>query len=229
MEPKKNPKYDVHRKRNVIFNFSLALSLLIVISAFRIAVPYVNEIPRPEPDDPSITYDFTIPVTTIADKTPPPPEVKTRTKPIDITKIKVVDVLQAGPDDEPTEITDPQDLPNPFGGLELPNEIPDDSTFIAVEHKPEPVGGYASFYKTLGDNLRYPKKAIRYNTSGTVFVEFVIDKKGDPQQIKVVRGIGNGCDEEAMRVIGLSRWNPGKQRGKPVKVRMVLPVNFKLQ
>ncbi len=227
MEPKKNPRYDVHRKRNLIFNFSLALSLLIVISAFRIAVPYETgdgDLPRPVVPD---VYVAAVPVTTHKEKLPPP-AVKQPAQLIDLSRIKeAVLVSESSPD--PAVDPDPEELSDPFSGLELPVEFPDDTTtFIFVEHKPEPVGGLDAFYKTLGKNLRYPKKAIRYNTTGTVYVEFVVERNGVPQRINVVRGIGNGCDEEAMRVIGLSRWNPGKQRGKPVKVKMVLPVVFRL-
>jgi Periplasmic protein TonB, links inner and outer membranes len=59
-------------------------------------------------------------------------------------------------------------------------------------------------------------------------VEFVVNKNGAPSDLKVTKGIGGGCDEEAMRVIALSKWEPGKQRGNPVRVRMSMAINFKL-
>lgn len=226
MEPKKNPRYDVHKKRNLIFNFSLALSLLIVISAFHIAVPVKDSNDgRTLPDVPDV-YEFAVPSTTYREKLPPPP-VKQRTQSIDLTRIKEVEVVNVTTPHPPIDVDEfiPSD---PFSGLELPTEFPEDTTFIFVEHKPEPVGGFRTFYKELGENISYPKKAVRYKTTGTVYVEFIVEKNGEPGHVKVVRGIGNGCDEEAMRVISLSRWNPGKQRGKPVKVKMVIPVVFKL-
>jgi protein TonB len=67
------------------------------------------------------------------------------------------------------------------------------------------------------------------NVEGKVFVQFVIDKDGSPSDITVLKGIGSGCDEEAVRVIkNMPKWTPGKQRGRPVKVRMSLPIVFKL-
>lgn len=63
---------------------------------------------------------------------------------------------------------------------------------------------------------------------GKVFVEFIVNRDGIPMEIKVIRAIGFGFDEEAKRVIGLTKWNPGKQRGKPVRVKMVLPIVFKM-
>jgi protein TonB len=64
---------------------------------------------------------------------------------------------------------------------------------------------------------------------GKVFVQFVVDKDGTLTDIKAVKGIGAGCDEEAVRVLKAApKWKPGKQRGRPVKVRMILPITFKL-
>ncbi len=95
-----------------------------------------------------------------------------------------------------------------------------------VEKMPEPIGGWQTFFKTLIKNIKYPRSASRTNISGKVFVGFIINENGEPQDISIIKGIGYGCDEEAMRVIALTKWNPGKQRGIPVKVRMVQPVNF---
>ena len=67
------------------------------------------------------------------------------------------------------------------------------------------------------------------NVEGKVFVEFVIDIDGSVSDVKTVKGIGAGCDEEAARVLGMMpNFIPGKQRGRPVKVRMFLPVTFRL-
>lgn len=226
MEPKKNPRYDVHKKRNLIFSFSLALSLLIVISAFHITVPVKNSDGWTPPDVPDV-YLVAIPSTTHPEKLPSPP-VKHRTQPIDLSRIREVEMVNVTPS-EPFVDVEQEVLSDPFSGLDLPVELPEDTaTFIFVEHKPEPLGGFRKFYSELGENIKYPEKAIRHHTTGTVYVEFTVDKNGEPGRIRAIRGIGNGCDEEAMRVIGLSRWNPGKQRGKPVKVKMVIPVVFKL-
>ena len=89
-------------------------------------------------------------------------------------------------------------------------------------------GGEQKLFEFLG-NVAYPKEAIEAGIEGKVFVEFYIEKDGTVCDAKVLRGIGYGCDEEALRVIGLMpKWCPGKQRGKAVRVRYTLPVNFKL-
>ena len=102
-----------------------------------------------------------------------------------------------------------------------------DEIFMVVEDKPEPQGGFEGFYKFVGDNLKYPNQALKAKIAGKVFLQFVVEKDGSLTDIVVVKGIGGGCDEEAVRVLKLSpKWKPGKQRGRNVKVRMVVPIHF---
>lgn len=90
-------------------------------------------------------------------------------------------------------------------------------------------GGEQKLFEFIGKNVVYPQEAIDAGIEGKVFVEFYIERDGTVCDAKVLRGIGYGCDEEALRVIGLMpKWSPGKQRGKAVRVRYTLPVNFKL-
>ena len=92
-----------------------------------------------------------------------------------------------------------------------------------------PKGGMQAFYEYVGKKLKYPAQARRMGIEGRVFVEFVVGKDGTLQDVTVIKGIGSGCDEEAIRVLKLSpRWEPAKQRGKAVKQRIVLPIVFKL-
>ncbi len=104
-----------------------------------------------------------------------------------------------------------------------------DEIFTIVEVQPAPIGGMKAFYEFVSKNLKYPNKAARMSIEGRVFIEFVVEKDGSLTDIKAVKGIGAGCDEEAIRVISQAPdWNPGKQRGRAVRVRMVLPIVFKL-
>jgi TonB family protein len=104
-----------------------------------------------------------------------------------------------------------------------------DEVFQVVEHQPEPVGGMKAFYEYVRKNIKYPDEARNKGIQGRVFVQFVVDTDGSLTDIAILKGIGAGCDEEALRLIENSpKWTPGKQRGKPVKVRMSLPVVFKL-
>lgn len=112
---------------------------------------------------------------------------------------------------------------------EAPVEEVADEVFTIVENQPAPKGGMENFYKFINSNMRYPAQARRANIDGRVFVQFIINKDGQLTDFTVVKGIGAGCDEEAIRVLKLAEpWNPGKQRGHPVRVRMILPIHFVL-
>lgn len=101
--------------------------------------------------------------------------------------------------------------------------------FVVVEIMPEFPGGNDSMAKFIRANLNYPDSAIKYGIQGKVMVEFVIDEEGQIINPRIVKGMGWGCDEEVLRVVRMMpRWNPGKQKEKPVKVRFVLPVRFQL-
>ena len=81
----------------------------------------------------------------------------------------------------------------------------------------------------LSSNIKYPEEAKEKGISGRVFIQFVIEKDGSVSNVKVMKGIGGGCDEEAVRVVkAMPKWKPGKQKGKPVRVNYILPVSFKL-
>lgn len=103
-------------------------------------------------------------------------------------------------------------------------------TIIWAEEMPEFPGGDKALRQYLSGNIRYPADARVNQISGTVYLSFVVDKEGEISGIKLLRGIGGGCEEEAMRVVGkMPRWSPGKQNGKAVQVQMNLPVNFILR
>ncbi len=116
-----------------------------------------------------------------------------------------------------------------FKEATLPEEEEVDEIFTIVEKQPSPVGGMSAFYKYINDKIKYPAQARRMGIEGKVFVEFVVDKDGSITDVKAVKGIGAGCDREAEKVIrSAPKWKPGKQRGRAVKVRMILPITFKL-
>lgn len=102
--------------------------------------------------------------------------------------------------------------------------------FTVVEEQPSYPGGEEARMKFLQDNIKYPEEAKELNIDGRVFVQFVVEIDGSITDVKVIRGIGAGCDEEAVRVVkSMPKWIPGKQRGTPVRVQFNLPIRFKLQ
>jgi protein TonB len=109
-------------------------------------------------------------------------------------------------------------------------DIPDDQkVFVSVEQKPQFTKGEIEMYRFLSENIRYPMAAVRANVSGKVYVKFVVEKDGSIGNIEMLKGIGFGCDEEAIRVIkSMPNWTPGKQNGKAVRVYFNMPVMYKL-
>jgi protein TonB len=101
--------------------------------------------------------------------------------------------------------------------------------FTIVEEMPSFPGGDEPRVKFLRDNIVYPQMAKENNIQGTVYVSFVVDSKGKVTDVRLLRGIGGGCDEEAIRVVKLMPpWNPGKQNGKSVRVQFNMPIRFTL-
>ncbi|HBG71626.1 MAG: hypothetical protein A2W93_08285 [Bacteroidetes bacterium GWF2_43_63] len=101
--------------------------------------------------------------------------------------------------------------------------------FTIVEDSPEFPGGQDALMTYLMNNIKYPHEAMEASIQGTVYVTFVIETDGAVSNVKVLRGIGGACDEEAVRVVkGMPNWTPGKQRGKAVRVQFNLPIRFVL-
>jgi TonB family protein len=105
----------------------------------------------------------------------------------------------------------------------------DNKIFTSIDTNPEFKGGIAEFYNFLAHNVRYPVHERENNIQGRVFISFVVEKDGMLSNIKIIRGVSKGLDEEAMRVIKLSpRWTPGLLKGKPVRVRYNVPIGFSI-
>jgi len=116
------------------------------------------------------------------------------------------------------------------GDHELPEQDADTVIFIVVETMPEFPGGDSALNRFLSDSLRYPQSLAKGKIQRKVYVSFVIEKDGSITDIRILRGIGGGCDEEAVRLIkSMPNWIPGKQRGIPVRVQYDLPVIFRLE
>lgn len=109
----------------------------------------------------------------------------------------------------------------------------DDKTvynFVSMESPPTYPGGINKFYEFLGKNIKYPPMAVENDIQGNVFVSFTVERDGTLSDIKIDRRLGFGTDEEAIRVLKLTRgWNPGTQNGKAVRVKYNIPIKFALE
>ncbi len=129
---------------------------------------------------------------------------------------------------EPTaQVTQPEAPKLPIAEKQQPQEK--DSIYIVVENMPEFPGGRKALFKYLSDNIKYPESAKKKGIHGRVFINFTVEKDGSISDVKILRGIGGGCDEEAIRVVkAMPKWKPGEQDGKVVRVDFNLPVKFVL-
>ena len=127
-------------------------------------------------------------------------------------------------DEDIISIVEEEALPAQLNKIEEDNPV-----FTIVETPPQFPGGEEARMNFLRDNIRYPAAARKENIQGTVFASFVIEKDGSLTDVKILRGIGGGCDEEVIRVVKLMpNWIPGEQRGRKVRTQFALPVNFSL-
>ena len=223
MEAKKNPDKDLTRKSGQFFLIGLSISISLMITAFEWRTEVIQIVVDPGPPE-ELTMLIDIPITTI--DLPKPREISFQK-----TEIKIAEIVPTESSGTlPTEIIttdDPISVPSP-AVVEDDKEPLDNDIHIFAEVQPQPEGGLENFYKQLSKNIKYPNPARRMGIEGKVYVEFVVNKNGDPTDFKISKGIGAGCDEEAIRVIASTKWRVGKQRGIPVRVRMVMPVYFKL-
>ncbi|NVO18496.1 MAG: TonB family protein [Bacteroidetes bacterium] len=128
------------------------------------------------------------------------------------------------------EESDDLELADHLSAKEECNKKAAQPVFAVDEQQPEFPGGEEKMKKFIADNIRYPQQAAESAIEGTVFISFVVNANGSISDIKILRGIGGGCDEEAIRVIKMMpKWIPGKQDGKPVPVLFNLPVKFSLE
>jgi protein TonB len=227
MEPKKNPKYDLSRKSMLFFNIGLVMSLLLVVVAFEWksydeVVEVTNFV-----DDDFMEMDE-VPIT---EQPPPPPPQEIPVQPEIIEVPDEEEIEETPPIQDMADVTETSVVDIPIPTAPPVKEEKVQEIFDIVEEEAQPRGGMAEFYAFLGKNIEYPRQAVRLNIEGTAFVRFVIDEKGNVESAEVVEGreLGYGLDEEAIRVIKLTKWTPGKQRGRAVKQRKILPVKFKLQ
>jgi periplasmic protein TonB len=227
MQPKKTQKADLAGKSFLFFNIGLVISLGMTLGAFNYKVYDDTSATQLTNDKVSQEELMEPPVT---QQLPPPPVMQ-------LEQPQIVEV----PNDKKIEedININMDIETHLDQVmkevaavapvieeerEDPHQI-----FIVVEETAVPEGGLGAFYEYILDNLKYPAQARRMDIEGKVFVEFVVEKDGSLTDVKSIKGIGAGCDEEAVRVISEApKWKPAKQRGKAVRQRMVLPITFKM-
>jgi periplasmic protein TonB len=227
MEQKKTPKADLENKRFIFTEIGLVIGLALMLVAFEWKSYEKTTVEVTSRQVENVSEDI-IPITEQKVKPPPPAPVK------QVVKINIVEDNITVDDDinidaEADQNTEVQEYIAPVKTDEE-ESAEEAQIFMVVESMPEYPGGEAALYAYLAENIKYPQMAKESGIQGRVFVTFVVERDGRVTDVRVLRGIGGGCDEEAIRVVqGMPKWTPGKQRGKSVRVQYNLPVKFTLQ
>ncbi|NEM99590.1 energy transducer TonB [Pontibacter burrus] len=178
------------------------------------------------------------------DLPPPPPPVRAQVKytPPVVKRDNEVREEEEIPDQEVLKEIDagtktvegvknaPLDLGDIDGTSNVVAEVVEEKPYEYVEQMPEFPGGEMEMHKYISKNIRYPAAAQRAGIEGLVVVSFVVSRTGEISEVKVLKGLGAGTDEEAIRVIkSMPKWNPGKQNGRAVPVRFTVPVRYTIR
>ena len=215
MIERKKPNADLRRFYGVLYQLGLIIALVIFIAAvrfeFRSAPPeeiVLNEQEIVEMEEIIQTRQMETP--------PPPPRPPV---PVEVPNDEIIDDIDINIDAD-LSLDGPLNLPPP-----PPPAEEEEDFFTVVENMPELIGGLAG----LQSSITYPEMARKAGIEGRVFLQFIVNERGEVENPRVIRGIGGGCDEEALKAIQKAKFKPGLQRGRPVRVQYNLPVVFKLQ
>ncbi len=221
MEARKNPEAELEGRKTTFWLLGMLMALAMTLVAFEWTAfeRTVGEMAALEMD---LLEEEVIPPSAAPPPPPPPPPAPTTVLEIveddeEVEEVEQID--QEIKEDTKVEVVQRQE-----------EEVEEEQIFTIVEEMPSFPGGEAELFKYLGKNIKYPEMANSAGISGVVYVTFVVDKDGKIKDVKVLRGIGGGCDEEAVRVVkNMPAWKPGKQRGKSVTVQYNLPIRFTLR
>jgi len=212
----KNFKTDLRAKYSRYVKISTILTLALLIAAFKLS-------PQKGESEIAVTKGFPdidiikMPKSIQKPKPPPPIDIQ----PQDYFDDEPIEEIEL--DDIEININEQLAPPPPLREPKLADDEP--IIFVVVEQLPEPIGGI----KALQEKVYYTEIGRKAGIEGTVFIEAIIDKNGNVIDALVKKGIGGGLDESALNAVKLTKFHPGKQRGKPVNVRMTIPIKFVLR
>lgn len=207
--------------------------VMVDVNLMDLPPPPIDENEPPPPPPPPVEQPKVETVKFLPPEVKKDEEVPEESPPPTVEKLEVAVAASETQEGDPnaTElIIAPEAIAAPGKGEVIEAAPVEEKIFTAVEQNPEFPGGAAEMYKYLGKNIRYPGAASRANIQGRVFLQFVVNTDGSITDVQVVKGVGFGCDEEAVRVVkGMPKWKPGRQSGRAVRVKYTLPVNFQLE
>ncbi len=227
MEIKKSERADLERGKGT----SLLIGFVIALGVMFVALEWTQR----EVEDNSELYtardvslnEEMIPITLPEKKTVPPP-------PAAVTKAEIIEIVEDDADIEEDIMASTEDNVewvdiDEYDVVTVEPEPEEEEIFMVVEDQPEFPGGTAALLEYLRKNIKYPAICRENNIQGRVLVTFIVNKDGAIVEPEVVKSVNPSLDKEALRVISqMPNWKPGSQRGKPVRVKFTVPVNFRL-
>lgn len=225
MDVKKSSKASLEDKKSIF----ILMGFIVVLSLIYIAFEWTqHEVTIYEDTTLAIVEDEEIEIIQTSEVLPPPPPPEVP---------EVIEVLNVVEDNVETAeiVIDTEDNKDKQVVIQAPVQVKVEEedtevVFMVVESMPSFPGGDAALFKYLSDNIKYPVIAQESGIQGRVICQFVVNRDGSIVDIEVVRSVDRSLDAEAVRVIqSMPKWTPGKQRGKTVRVKYTLPVNFRLQ
>ena len=225
MQVKKSEKASLENDK-IIY---VLMGLVFVLSLCYVALEWTErEVTKYEVTDTEFLFEEEVEIQQTTQETPPPPP------PPAVQEVEVLNVVEDNVETETIEVSTEENETEVV--IAAPVEAPveeeeEEVVFVVVESMPEFPGGQQALFKFLSENVKYPVIAQENGIQGRVICQFVVNRDGSIVDVEVVRSGGDASlDKEAVRVIkSMPKWKPGKQRGKAVRVKYTLPVNFKLQ
>ena len=227
MEIKKSERADLEKGKST----SLLIGFVMALAVMFVALEWTQR----EVEDNSEIYsardvslnEEMVPITLPEKKTVPPP-------PAAVTKADIIEIVEDDADIEEDIMASTEDNVewvdlDDYDVVEVEPEPEEEEIFMVVEDQPEFPGGTAALLEYLRKNIKYPAICRENNIQGRVLVTFIVNKDGAIVEPEVVKSVNPSLDKEALRVISqMPNWKPGSQRGKPVRVKYTVPVNFRL-
>lgn len=212
---RKTREADLRLRYNIHLQIGFIISITLFITIFNIRIPTKAPATILIEEQEEIFIEEVIQTKQIETPPPPPrPPVPVEVPNDEIIEDEIIDL------DTELDLDGPLDLPPPPPPK---SEETQDDFFVVVEQMPQLIGGLASLQK----KVKYPEMARRAAIEGRVTIQFIVNEQGEVENPRVIRGIGGGCDEEALKAVMTARFRPGMQRGRPVRVQYSLPIVFR--
>jgi protein TonB len=208
---RKSPRANLKKFYTIILEAGGIIALLFMIALVKVNLE--TEPPKEIVLDEQEAVEMEEVIQTKRIETPPPPPRPP--VPVEVPNDEIIEDEMIDMDSE-FDMDESMDLPPP------PEE--EEDFFVVVEQMPQLKGGMAK----LQGSVKYPEMARKAGIEGRVTVQFIVNEQGKVENAQVVRGIGGGCDEEALKAIRAAEFEPGMQRGRPVRVQYALSINFRL-